>query len=156
MIDLQGAVFSYDSTRELAYAAILIVAGLGHPLYRWKRATSAPESTAARRTCLWRLFLLVLLIPPVVWAMSEGRFGATIRQRHERLIGTSIGGRYLGGIDLEADSLILMKATHYGRPTLTLQGARHGERLRIDGFRKQDGTCLDEALLRVRAIPFRE
>jgi len=157
VIDLGGVIFRYDPSREIVFSTIFFLAGFSPPLVRWMRTgRDAPEAKALRRQCIGRLLLLVLLLPPVAWAMSGGRLGATIRQRHERLIGESLFHRYLGGVDLEGVSLQVTTSESYGRQVVFLEGAKRGERLRVDGFHSPDGKTLLEILLKQRPLPNRE
>lgn len=157
MIDLGQTVFQYDAHREMVFTVVFALIALTPPLLRWMRTRQTnPEGRTARRQFLGRLFLLALLLPPLAWAMSDGRIGATVHQRHERLVGESLFHRYLGAVDLEGVSLHITAKESYGRPVVFLEGAKRGERLRIDGFQSPDGKTLQEILQKHRVFPVPE
>ncbi|HNV68574.1 MAG TPA: hypothetical protein PKO06_02670 [Candidatus Ozemobacteraceae bacterium] len=113
------------------------------PLQIYRKHRDQP---AVRKRCLirlaLRLLLVVLLIPPFTWAVTEGRWGAIIRLRDRELIGTTYFGRFLGKIDLDGVSLRLEHRAHSRGSTWTLVGAKKFEHLRIDGFVDRSGRSL--------------
>ncbi len=108
-----------------------------------------------QRRCLKRLFLrlllVALLIPPFTWAVTEGRWGATIRLRERELVGFSFFGRFLGKIDLDGVSLRLEHRAHSRGEAWVLVGAKKYEELRIDGYIDR----FDRSLLDVVRTDFR-
>ena len=147
MIDLGTTIFRYDATREIAFCTIFFLVAVVPPGLRWWRSRGDEAlARTSRRQFAGRLFLAALLLPALAWAMSDGRLGATIRQRQERLIGESRFRRFLGGVDLQGTGLRLTSQELYGRRLVFLEGNKRGERLRIDGFLASDGRPLQEIL----------
>ncbi|MBF0501200.1 MAG: hypothetical protein HQM09_13765 [Candidatus Riflebacteria bacterium] len=121
---------------------ILTIIGLYRPIF-----ALCSGKGFTRRLLIGRVVLMLFLLPPLVWAMSEGRIGAHIRIRDDEANGTAITGRWLGKVDLKGISLKMVRSTRYGHIVETLIGAKKGELLRIDGFVDSDRQPLSTKLL---------
>lgn len=147
-------VFTFAAPGLITLLAIFSFVALYPPLREYRRHQ---DNLAVKRRSLvraaTRLVLLSLLFPPFVWAITEGRWGATIRLRERELVGTTCFGRFLGKVDLDGVSLRLEQRRHSRGFSWVLVGAKKWETLRIDGFVDAHGQPLLDLIRADGRIP---
>lgn len=156
-MDLTTRVFFYSAPGLWFWLPFFSFIGLASPLREIRK--NWHDHPVRRKNLLWlltRLLLLCLLLPPFVWAVTVGHWGARIRLQDKELTGVTCFNRFLGKVDLTGVSLRLERRRQSRGSAWVLVGAKKREELQIDGFVDHHGNTLIDLVLKEFKIPMVE